>query len=121
MLIALIVGMLLGGGSSGIMAYVADARADVKTVVEDKTRRGEALAILKRMKKRAGALHKQAGKSGKALNKALKSRAVPDADVEAIWSAHFERVDQFNADMIDLRFELREQLTREEWRQLFDE
>jgi hypothetical protein len=41
--------------------------------------------------------------------------------IEAIWSDYFEAVDEFNSDMIDLRFELKDSVTREEWEQLFGE
>lgn len=119
MLIAIIVAFLLGGGAGGVMAYISDTRADVKVVIEDKDRRSEALAMLKRMEKEAAALEKQSGKRARQLGKALQDHEATDAEVYAIWSEHYERVDAFNREMIDLRFELREHVTRDEWQQLF--
>lgn len=119
MLIAIIVGILLGGGTTGVMAYIADTRSEVKSVVVDPERRSEAGATLKQMKKRASAMNKQAGKSARQLKKALRDHDVTEERIEAIWAAHYDRVDQFNRDMIDLRFELKEHVTRDEWQQLF--
>jgi len=119
MLIALIAAMLLGGGSLGIMDFLAETKADVKVVVVDQDRRAAALATLKDMKKRATAMNKQTGKSVKQLDQTLQPHDVDEAAIEAIWAEHFERVDQYNRDMIDYRFQLKEYVTREEWRQLF--
>ena len=119
MLIAIIVAFLLGGGAGGVMAYISDTRADAKVVIEDKDRRSEAMATLKRMEKEAAVLQKQSGKRFKQLGKALQDHEATKAEIDAIWSEHFERVDTFNREMIDLRFELREHVTREEWQQLF--
>lgn len=119
MLIALIASMLLGGGSFEIMDFIAETKADVKVVIVDKERRAAALATLKDMKKRAAAMNKQSGKSLKQLNKALQPHDADDATIEAIWAEHFERVDQYNRDMIDYRYQLKEYVTREEWQQLF--
>lgn len=119
MLIALIAAMLLGGGSLGIMDFLAETKADVKVVVVDQDRRAAALATLKDMKKRASTMNKQTRKSVKQLNKTLQPHDIDEAAVEAIWAEHFERVDQYNRDMIDYRFQLKEHVTREEWQQLF--
>jgi len=119
MLIALIAAMLLGGGSLGIMDFLAETKADVKVVVVDQDRRAAALATLKDMKKGATAMNKQTGKSVKQLDQTLQPHDVDEAAIEAIWAEHFERVDQYNRDMIDYRFQLKEYVTREEWRQLF--
>ena len=39
--------------------------------------------------------------------------------IDSIWSDYAESVDSYNAQMIDLRFELRDSLTREEWQAIF--
>lgn len=119
MLIAIFVTMLLGGGSMAAMDYIADTRKDVKTVIVDTDRRGSALSTLKKMKKRASAMNKQAGKNSKRLKKTLQQHDATDAAIDAIWSEQFAAVDQYNRDMIDLRFQLKEDVTREEWQQLF--
>ncbi len=119
MLIALIVALLLGGGSISVMDYIADTKKDVKTIIVEPDRRADALATLKQMKKRASALKKESGKTSKRLTRALKTHDVTEAEIDAIWAEHYAAVDQFNRDIIDLRFELKDSVTRDEWQQLF--
>jgi hypothetical protein len=121
MLIAIFVTMLLGGGSTAVMDYLSDTRQNVKTVIVDEDRRSSAFTTLKIMKKRSAAMNKQAARSGKQLDKALRDHDGSAEVIEAIWSDYFEAVDEFNSDMIDLRFELKDSVTREEWEQLFGE
>ncbi len=119
MLIALITAMLLGGGSAGLLGYIAEARDSVKTVMERDDRRKAALATLKDMKKRTNARDKQVKKSSKELTAALSQSEINDTDIDAIWDHYIAEVNQHNYDMLDLRFQLRDQLTREEWQQIF--
>lgn len=113
MLIALITVMLLGGGSAGLLGYIAEARDSVKTVMERDDRRKAALATLKDMKKRTNARDKQVKKSSKELTAALSRSEINDTDIDAIWDHYIAEVNQHNYDMLDLRFQLRDQLTRE--------
>jgi len=119
MLVALITIMLLGGGSAGLLGYIAEARDNVKTVMERDDRRKAALATLKDMKKRTNARDKQVKKSSKELTAALSQSEINDADIDAIWNHYIAKVNQHNYDMLDLRFQLKDQLTREEWQQVF--
>ena len=41
-------------------------------------------------------------------------------DIDSIWSEYFAQRATYNSEMLDLRFQLRDQLTREEWEQIFD-
>lgn len=119
MLVALITIMLLGGGSAGLLGYIAEARDNVKTVMEKDDRRKAALTTLKDMKKRTNARNKQVKKSSKELTAALSQSEINDADIDAIWEQYIAEVNQHNDDMLDLRFQLKDQLTREEWQQVF--
>lgn len=119
MLVALITIMLLGGGSAGLLGYIAETRDNVKTVMEKDERRKAALATLKDMKKRTNARNKQVKKSSKELAAALSQNEINDADIDAIWDNYIAEVNQHNYDMLDLRFQLKDQLTREEWQQVF--
>ena len=119
MLIALITMMLLGGGSAGLLGYIAEARGNVRTVMERDDRRKAALDTLKDMKKRTNARDKQVKKSSKELTKALSQSEINDADLDAIWDRYIAEVNQHNYDMLDLRFQLKDQLTREEWQKVF--
>ena len=64
--------------------------------------------------------HKEDKKShGKQLASVLANAGQQNADMDKAWWMYFERVDAYNVDMLDLRYELREQLTRDEWERIF--
>ena len=119
MLIALFTILLLGGSSTGMLDYIADNQDTVKVVMEKDDRRKEALATLKTMKKRADAHNKMVKRTSKDMNKTLSSDQVTDADIDTIWDAYFSQRVAYNHDMLDLRFQLKDQMTREEWQQVF--
>ncbi len=119
MLIALITIMLLGGGSSAVLSFVADTQDSVKTVLPKGERQKAALGTLKGMKKRTNAHQQHLKKAGKNLFKALEGSDPGEPEIEELWAVHFTEVEEFNRDLLDLRFELRDQLTREEWNAVF--
>ena len=121
MLIALFTLLILGGSSTSLLDYIADTRDSVKTVMVKDERQKEALNTLKAMKKRASAHNKQAGKAAKGLDKVFRDQAVIAAEIDAIWDTYFTLVDQYNHDMIKLRFELKEHISREEWAAIFSD
>ena len=42
-----------------------------------------------------------------------------DEELDAIWNRYFVAVNQYDHEIVDLRFELKDQLTREEWVAVF--
>ncbi len=121
MLIALFTILILGGGSTAILAFIADTQDTVKIVMVKDERQKEALSTLKAMKKRTNARNKQVKRATKDLNKALGNDDINAADIDAIWAGYFAEIDQYDHDMLDLRFQLKEQMTREEWQEVFSE
>jgi uncharacterized protein YccT (UPF0319 family) len=121
MLIALFTLLLLGGSSTGMLDYIADTQDTVKVVMEKDDRRKEALSIVKAMEKRTNAHNKMVKRASKDLNKTLSSDEATDADIDPIWDAYFSQRAGYNQDMLDLRFQLKDQMTREEWQQVFAE
>jgi len=119
MLIALITIMLLGGGSSAVLSFVADAQDTVKIVLPKGERQKAALGTLKGIKKRTNTHQEHLKKAGKNLFKALEGSDPGEPEIDEVWAAHFAEVEDYNHDMLDLRFELRDQLTREEWNAIF--
>ena len=115
MLVALFTILILGGGGSGMLDFIAVTQDDVKAVMEKDDRRKQVLATLKAMKKRVTAHNKAFKQTSKDLDKALST----DADIDAIWEASFALRIKYNGDMLDMRFQLRDQLTRDEWQQVF--
>lgn len=119
MLVALITILLLGGGTSTFLDYIADSKDAVKTVMIKDRGQQEALDILKAMKKRSNSHNKQIRKTIKELGKHLEGRDDNAAEIAAIGDRHFENIELYNSDILDLRFELKEHVTREEWAQIF--
>ena len=121
MIAALITILLLGGGiDSSVMDYVAYIRGSVKEVVVDDERQADARATVQAMKKLTSAHSKANQKAFKVL---LAEMSEMETDVEAVdslWENHFRAVEVYNEQMIELRFELRDTLTREEWEQVFN-
>ncbi len=119
MLIALMTILLLGGSSSFMLDYIADARDIVRDVVPRGERRSAALDTVKAMRNTERAYQKHLKGIGKELFGALELPDDVESEIDAVWTVHFAAVQQNNTDMLDLRFELREQLTREEWAAVF--
>ena len=120
MLIALFTILLLGGGgSSGLLDFVSDVRDQVKVVVEDKERRKDALKTVKAAKQKTTARTKAFRSLSKRLKAVLKSGEYTKQDIDDAWYRFFAINEQHSRESIELRFQLREQLTREEWEQIF--
>jgi hypothetical protein len=121
MLIALFTILLLGGSSTGMLDFIAETQDTVKVVMEKDDRRKEVLATLKETKKRTDAHNKMVKGASKDMNAILSSDEVTDADIDTIWDEYWARRATYNQGMLELRFQLKDQMTREEWQQVFAE
>ncbi len=119
MLIALITILLLGDSNTGILDFIADTQDEVEVVMEKGDQRKEALSTLKAIKSRTEAHNKVVSGTSKDLNKALADNDATEADIDTIWYRYFAQREAYNRDMLDLRFQLKDQMTREEWQQVF--
>jgi hypothetical protein len=119
MLAALLTLLLLGGGSAGLASAIADTQKDIKQVVVDESRRDDALTVVKNLKARSKSYEKFLKSGSKQMRAALSGAGVTEADVDATWEQLYQARQDFERDLIDARFELRELVTRDEWQQLF--
>ena len=114
-----------GGGAGAIDAGAltpasVEALSDrVAIVVEDPRRMKAAQSTLAELEAEVAAFEKAFTASGKAITRAYRDHAAPRAEIEAV-------LDELNHDWqrgqeraLDLRFELKAQLTREEWAALY--
>ena len=114
-----------GGGSGAIdagaltPATVEELGERVETVVADPVRAKAAGLIVDELGQAVVSFEKVFAASGKAVTRSYRDHAADRAEIEAVldqlnrdWEAGQERV-------LDLRFELRDQLTREEWAALY--
>ena len=120
MIAALIAILFLGGGvESSVLDYVAYMRGTVKEVVVDDERQTDARATVQAMEKLTSAHTKANEKAFKTLLAEMSELETNSKAVDVLWENHFAAVENYNEEMIDLRFELRHTLTREEWEQMF--
>ena len=121
MLIALVTILILGGSNTGMLDFIGDTQDAVEVVMEKDDRRKEALNTLKAIKKRTNVHNKMIKGASKDLNNALADDAATETDIDVIWDAYFAQRADYNRDMLDLRYQLKDQMTREEWQQVFAE
>jgi len=119
MLIALITILLLGGSNTGMLDFIADTQDEVEVVMEKDDRRKEALSTLKAIKSRTEAHNDVVSGTSKELNRALADNDATQVDIDTIWYRYIAQREAYNRDMLDLRFQLKDQMTREEWQQVF--
>ena len=121
MLIAILTILFLGGSSTGMFDYIAETRDNVKEVMVKDDRRKEALATLKAIKKITKTRNKQVKRASKELRKEFAGADSSDKVLDDIWTGYFAAINQHDHELLDLRFQLKDQLTREEWEDIFSE
>ncbi len=122
MLIALMTILFLGGGgaSSATLINIANNQDVIEEVVLDEDRRDQAVETLKSMKKLAKDQNKAKKSVFKELETAFGEHESSANIVDAIWDDYYRQVNEFSNEAIDLRFQLKDQLTRDEWGQVFN-
>ena len=120
MLAAIIAVLFLGGAASNaVLSYVAETKSNVSDVIEEPDRRSEIKATLGEMKKRSKAQNKASRQILKRLQGELGEHEANAAAIESVLDDHLASLNEYNEDMIDLRFQLKDQLSRDEWTALF--
>ena len=120
MLIALFTIFVLGGGGSfGPMVFIDEAMDNTKTVIVDKDRQKEVKASLKAMKDRSKDYVSTVRDAIKGLTPTSNPHDTNAEELDAFWAEIFEQNARYTSDIIDMRFELRDQLSREEWEAMF--
>ncbi len=120
MLTALMIILFFGGGNTAIFLYdLNDLKKQVKTVVTEDPGRSEALNVVKAMKNRTKEQTKLIKSTANELDAALEEHAVPDTELDAIYDGYMLGVTAYHRDLIDLRFELKEHVSREQWAIIF--
>ena len=122
MLIAALTAFLLihfGSHSSALTSQLDQTAALIQKDVADEAHRKQALVIVDQMKAEAQAAAKQRQKSVDALNSVLAKRTTPVSDIERA-AQPLVADDRASAEkLLDLRFQLKSVLTRDEWKMVF--
>ena len=119
MIAAIITILILGGGAFGPMIYIDEARDNAKTAISDEDQQTQVRADLKEMKGRTKDYMKAMNKLIKGVRKEFGVHAVDSANLDAQWNQLLTLNKSYSEDIMNMRFELRDQLTREQWAGLF--
>lgn len=120
MLIALMTILFLGGGGdSAALSYIADSLDAVKAIVVDDDRRDEAVGTLESLQDLGKQQTKAKQDALKQLKKALAAHESSTHASDGIWREYYDQVREINDEAVELRFRLRDHLTRDEWEQVF--
>lgn len=123
MLAALLAAYFLSGGGTNVSiltpAAVKQLSQQVEVIVEDPVRSESAKKILKSLRKEIKGFDKEFSKSNKKLTKLYKDHASDMEGAPAIFGDLDVSWEAAQGRAFDLRFELKDLLTREEWEALF--
>jgi hypothetical protein len=122
MLVALYTIFVLGGGFSlGISDLIDELENSTKIVVVDEDRQKAALGTIKEMENRIKEHNKSVKEISKALGKELAEYTLQSNEIDKLWDQYIDLSSDVTRDVIELRFQYRDQLTRDEWDQVFVE
>ena len=120
MLAALVVYFFLGGGgASGPMLYMQAAAENIDVAVLDEVRRERAATVVESMLDRSKDHNKALDDLRGRLADVVSRHDVTADEIDALWVEYFESDAQYSDEIIDLRFDLKDELTREEWTAIF--
>lgn len=120
MIIALLTILFLGGGGSfGPMDFFDQAKDTAKTAIVDDDQRDEVQATLKTMTSRAKDYSKDANKVTTNLRKGFGDHEASTEHFTDIFAEISALNTAYSNDIVEMRFDLRDQVTREQWADLF--
>lgn len=114
-----------GGGSGAVdagaltPATVEELSDRVEIVVQDPRRAEAARSILDDLGQTVASFGKAFAASGMEVSRSYRDHAADRAEIEAVLDQLNRDWERGQARVLDLRFELRDQLTREEWAALY--
>lgn len=118
MLIALFTIFILGGGG-GLIGDIKEIRKAVKAVMEKSDERDAALITLKQMEKLTSQRNKNYKKYLKQFMTTISDHEYKISYLDQLWGEYRGTQSNFNVKFIDLRFELKEHISREDWAKIF--
>ena len=127
MIMMMLMAYFLGGGLGGVYgsllstAALQELSAKTETIVVEERRNEEAQAILKGLSKEVGRFERKFARTGRQLNRAYKRHDWEEDKAMSILNGLNDEWEILQRRAIGLRFELRDQLTEEEWNRLFEQ
>jgi len=123
-ILIILLGSMFLGGAASVTTFVEgsstkDVKKAIKKVVADETRKDELLTLIKQWDKQHKKTRKQVKKEQKALLNVMTSY---DGTRQAMQQAAVllnESIDNEDKVFLDLKYSMREKLTKEEWEQFW--
>lgn len=119
MIVALIALLFLGGGSVGMLEDINLAQGRIKVVMEKGDERKGAESVLKIMAKRTKSRNKIIKKIRKEISDSFSEYEGAGEGIEEVLEQYRDERTSYNNDMIDLRFELKQYISREDWAKVY--
>ena len=122
MLIATLIALLfLGSGANMMLDGIDQTKDNIKAAIVDESTRKAALDIVKKLEDTAKDYAKADSEDEKELLKLIQQYETTTADLQKNMDASYEKRIQFQQEMLALRFELKDKLSREQWDKVFAE
>jgi hypothetical protein len=119
MLIALFMLFLLTNGPAAEPNYFVDLQDKIESAIQSDDRKPVARKILDDMETRAESHNETTWEVIKKFTDLIDSREATTDEVVAIFERHLENSASYSSDILDLRFDLKDQMSREEWGEAF--
>jgi len=120
MLIATLVALLfLGSGANMMLDGIDQMKDNIKAEVVDESASKAALDVVKQLEDTAKDYSKADGKDEKELFKLIQQYETTTADLQKNLDASYQQRLQYQKEMLALRFELKDNLSLEQWHKVF--
>ena len=123
-ILIILFGAMFLGGAVSVTTFVEgsstkDVKKTIKKVVVDETRKDELLTLIKQWDKQHKKTRKQVKKEQKALLKVLTNYDGSRDQMQHAADILNESIDDEDKVFLDLKYSMREKLTKEEWEQFW--
>ena len=123
-ILIILFGSMFLGGAASVTTFVEgsstkDVKKAIKKIVPDETRKDEILTLIKQWDKQHKKTRKQVKKEQKALLKVLTSYDGNREQMQQVADILNESIDREDKVFLDLKYSMREKLTKEEWEQFW--
>ena len=120
MLIATLTALLfLGSGANMMLDGIDQMKDNIKDAIVEQSARKAALDVVGKLEDTAKDYAKADSDDEKELLKLIQRYETTTADLQENMDASFDRRIQYQQEMLALRFELKDKLTREQWSKVF--
>ena len=122
MLIATLIALLfLGSGANMMLDGIDQTKDNIKAAIVEESTRKAALDIVDKLEDTAKDYAKADSEDEKELLKLIQQYETTTAELQNNLDASFQQRIQYQQEMLALRFELKDKLSREQWDKVFTE